>query len=800
MMRIKTYRPGKAFAVITCIMVCLNIMSSHAQVLPVLQNNFAAWQKNNLQEKLYVHTNKSFYLTGEILWFKLYNTDGSTNKLLDLSKVAYVELLDNKHIAVLQAKIPMSQGTGTGSFYIPFSLSNGNYELRAYTHWMKNFDADYFFDKQITIINPVKISPPAKPAPLAYDIQLFPEGGHLVKGLSSKVAFKVTGPDGKGVDCDGVIIGQQNDTVARFKSFKFGIGSFAFTPSAQTGYKAIIQIGSTVISKDLPEISESGYVMQATDKGENWEVAVQYTDSKPSTGVYLVAHNRNMIEMAEHATLDNGSAHFTISKNKLNEGLSYITLFDDQQRPICERLIFKRPARKLLINAEVDARTYDARKKVNLNIATYDQADKDLPANLSVSVFRTDSLQKEDAFHIGGYLWLSADLKGHIESPDYYLETNNEETNQALDNLLLSQGWTQFDWSKILTGEPHRFTFLPEYTGPVITGRMINTQNNSPAANIMGYLTVGGLQHQLYVAKSDSSGKLLFNTKEFYGSTELITQTKWQQDSTYRIDISSPFSEEYGKSTLPALNLNADTRDILVNNSLNMQVQNIFAAKQLKQFNDPHSDSTLFYGKPNYTYALDDYTRFPTMEEVIHEYVRLVLITREHGKMGLQVVNNKKTLPGQPLVMLDGKPIFDLDKIFQLDPLKIKRLDVILTNYIYGPVIFNGILSYTTYNGQSSNTQLDPRAVVLDYEGLQQERKFYSPVYDTDQQLSSTVPDFRNVLYWNPKADTDPKGHNKLSFYTGDKPGLYIGIIEGIAPGGEAGSQKFYFVVKKGEN
>jgi hypothetical protein len=70
-------------------------------------------------------------------------------------------------------------------------------------------------------------------------------------------------------------------------------------------------------------------------------------------------------------------------------------------------------------------------------------------------------------------------------------------------------------------------------------------------------------------------------------------------------------------------------------------------------------------------------------------------------------------------------------------------------------------------------------------------------VYDTEQQLNNPAPDFRNTLYWNPKADTDPQGHNKLSFYTGDKPGLYIGIIEGIAPGGEAGSQVFFFDVKK---
>jgi hypothetical protein len=798
MMRIRIYKPGKALAVIICMVACLCSIGSRAQVLPALQNNFAAYQKINLHEKIYVHTNKSFYLTGEILWFKIYNTDGSTNKMLDLSKVVYVELLDNKHNAVLQAKIAMNQGTGNGSFYIPFSLSNGNYQLRAYTNWMKNFDADCFFQKQVTIINPVKISPSqSKPTQTAYDLQLFSEGGHLVKGLNSKVAFKVTGPDGKGIDCSGVVIGQQNDTVARFKSLKFGIGSFAFTPSAQTGYKAILKIGNDIITKDLPEISASGYVMRATDKGENWEVNVQYADNKPATGIYLVAHSRNIIEMAERAGLDNGTAHFSINKNKLNEGVSYVTLFDDQHRPLCERLIFKRPERKLLINAGADAKTYDTRKKVSFAIATRDEHNRDIGANLSVSVFRIDSLQKDDASHIAGYLWLSASLKGHIESPDYYLETNNEETNQALDNLMLSQGWTQFDWTKILAGETHRFAFLPEYTGPVITGRMINIADRQPAANITGYLTVEGLQHQLYVAKSDSAGRLLFNTKNFYGSSEIITQNKWQQDSTYRIDIINPFSEEYGTGSIPALNLSADMKNVLVNNSLNMQVENIFAAKQLRQFSDPIVDGALFYGKPTYTYALDDYTRFPTMEEVIHEYVRLILITREHGKMGLQVVNNKKTLPGQPLVILDGKPIFDLDKTFSIDPLKIKRLEVVLTNYIYGPVIFNGILSFTTYNGISTNTELDPKAVVLDYEGLQLERKFYSPVYDTDQQLSSSIPDFRNVLYWNPKADTDPQGHNKLSFYTGDKPGQYIGIVEGITPGGETGSQSFFFEVKK---
>ena len=125
MMKIKIHKPASTCALV-CFMICIQFMTGKAQVLPVLENNFVNYQKTDLQEKLYVHTDKSFYLTGELLWFKIYNTDGATNKLLDLSKVVYVELLDNKQIPVLQAKIAMNGGTGNGSFYIPFSLSNGN--------------------------------------------------------------------------------------------------------------------------------------------------------------------------------------------------------------------------------------------------------------------------------------------------------------------------------------------------------------------------------------------------------------------------------------------------------------------------------------------------------------------------------------------------------------------------------------------------------------------------------------------------------------------------------------------------
>ena len=67
-----------------------------------------------LQEKVYAHLDKPSYLAGEILWFKIYNVDASLHKLLDISKVVYVEILDKEHNAILQTKVSLKAGTEIG--------------------------------------------------------------------------------------------------------------------------------------------------------------------------------------------------------------------------------------------------------------------------------------------------------------------------------------------------------------------------------------------------------------------------------------------------------------------------------------------------------------------------------------------------------------------------------------------------------------------------------------------------------------------------------------------------------------
>src|SRR5476649_1314646 len=88
-----------------CLLSALINVSARAQVLEGVQKNFQQYNERILQEKMYVHTDKNFYLTGEILWFKIYNVDAGVNTPADISKVAYVEVLDDANSPVLQAKI-----------------------------------------------------------------------------------------------------------------------------------------------------------------------------------------------------------------------------------------------------------------------------------------------------------------------------------------------------------------------------------------------------------------------------------------------------------------------------------------------------------------------------------------------------------------------------------------------------------------------------------------------------------------------------------------------------------------------
>ena len=537
----------------------LFLLSSKAQVIQEVQNSFNLYRQTALQEKIFVHTDKDTYLPGEILWFKIYCVDGNDHKPINLSKVAYIDLLDIDQNPVIQAKVELKNGLGDGSVYIPISVGNGYYHFRCYTRLMKNFSPEFYFEKDITLINPLK-SPetPVKTVIPAYDVRFFPEGGDLVSDLTSKLAFKAVDQNGRGVNLTGVIINQHNDTAVRFRSLKFGMGSFDFTPVADNTYKAVIKIGNNKpIIKELPDIRKQGTVMRLTEKGTgSLNLSINSTNIADGN-IYLFVHTRQQVGTAESIAVNNGMASFIIDKSKLGSGISHITIFNANKQPVCERLYCKKPLHQLSIDASTGQQQYGLRKKININVSAKDKNGQPLNADMSIAVYRVDSLQSIDHTDIFDYLWLTSELKGNVESAEYYFKDTGVETDQALDNLMLTQGWRRFKWNDLLENATPHFKFLPEYYGHIITAKIINTVTNAPAKGIITYLGIPGKRVQLYPAKSDSAGDLLYNTKNFYGANEIIIQTNPLADSIYRVDVNTPFSDQFNKSNLPRYKFNA---------------------------------------------------------------------------------------------------------------------------------------------------------------------------------------------------------------------------------------------------
>lgn len=766
--------------------------------LKQISDDFDKFKSRNLQEKVFVHTDRSFYLAGETLWFKLYLTEGGGHKPLGLSRITYVEILDKENVPVARAKTAMDKGNGKGSFYLPLSLKSGNYTMRAYTHRMKNSSPDYFFSKELTILNSF-LSPgfesPGKPE-LA-EVAFFPEGGELVDGIRSKVAFKISDKSGKGADAKGVIVKTGGDTVAYFQSAEFGTGHFYLNPEAGESYKALVNYGTdSALSFNLPDAAAQGFVLQLERQNER-ELDISVQTSLHDQYIYLLVHTRQEVKVAEAIKTSGGKAEFKISTDKLGEGISHITLFNQEMKPVAERLFFKYPEHTLNLNILTDKPKYTSREKVSVKLNPEFAANPQAGVNLSLAVYQTDSLQKPQNDHILSYLLLTSDLKGKVESPSFYFENRSKKTEEAMDNLMLTHGWRRFRWQDVFEGKEQPDKYLTEYEGHIVQAIIEDKGTGVPVAGVASYLSVLGKPVQFYASMSNEKGEVRFVTEQLFGQKSIFLQNLPARKDL-RIKLLNPFSEAIPEQKVSPLLFPAGGPEKLRRRHMYMQAQNIYWQNERNRLLAPGLDSTAFFGKPDQTYLLDNFTRFPTMEEVMREFVYEVRVRKQKGEFIFKIFDPVRDMffTDAPLVLLDGFPVSDIGNIMSYNPLKTEKLEVVTDRFIIGKeIVFDGILSYTTYKGEMEGFPIDPEVIKLDYEGLQLQREFYSPAYEAGHQNSSRRPDFRTLLHWAPEIVTNEKGEAELSFYTSDLKGKYIIEVQGLSQEGNAAAETISFDV-----
>jgi hypothetical protein len=765
--------------------------------LVTIARQLQRYGQRTLVEKLYGHLDRPVYTARETMWLKLYAVDGTFHKPLDLSKVAYVEVLNSLHQPVLQTQLALREGTGQGTLDLPATLPTGRYTVRAYTSWMKNFDPEFYFQTAVTIINTFAASgPAAAPAAPAYEVQFFPEGGQLVQGVPSRVAFRVANVAGRGQVATGTVRDAQGRAVATFRTLRAGLGRFDFTPGSQAGYTAELRLatGEKLMQK-LPAATAQGYVLRLVEAGPTQlrlHVAVKGVGTD-GTSLALVGHSGQRIATAQVGKPDaRGEVDFQVAKSALLPGISHFTVFNSRRQPVGERLYFLRPRPLALTVAPTQTR-YGPREKVTLRLALPASA---APAKLSLAVYQLDSLVAgATPADIGSVLSLTSDLKGTVEDPGYYLRDTSQVSQEAADNLMLTHGWSRFRWAQVLAGRPPALPYPPELNGPLVRGQVL-TAAGAPASGITAYLAAPSRAVRFYTANSNSDGIVQFEPKDAYGSRTYTLQTDWRRDSTYQLTLLSPYSARYAASFLPPpLVLEPGLTADLTRRHVQAQLQTTYYGRY-RQYQLPPRDTVAFYGLPPAQYRLDDYTRFKVLDEVLREYVQGVYVRqRKDGTHLLMADQLHHTLfEEDPLVLLDGVPIFDVNKFMAFDPLRIQRVAVFPNRYFYGEQDYPGLLSFTTYQGNLQDFPLDPRVLLEEYGGVQGQREFFAPRYDSSQP--NTLPDLRNLLHWQPDLILSPGTTKELTFYTSDQFGRYLVVVQGLAADGLAGSAKAVFEVK----
>ncbi|MES2109221.1 MAG: DUF1416 domain-containing protein [Bacteroidota bacterium] len=770
--------------------------------------------KQTLNEKAYLQFDKPYYAIGDTIYFKAYLTLGAENKLSALSGILYAELINPENKIARSLKLQITAGTASGDFILADSLKSGNYRVRAYTNWMRNEDDDALFEKIIPVggIDSKRIpesgeSVKAKNKTITkqinkIDIQFLPEGGSLVMGNYSKIAFKAVGADGLGKDVKGTVTDDAGEEVTGFESSHAGMGSFALVPKAGKTYKANITFadGTTKIL-DLPKAEVAGYTFSLNNTNQDTlRIRIAGGANSPMPKLRLAAQACGKVYYAIENNSDNKYFSVTIPKNKFPMGIIQFTLLSPAGEPLNERLAFIENHNETTLGIKPDKQNYSSRQKVKIQLNAKNGA-KPSTGSYSVAVTDEDKVPVDSVNEttILTSLLLTSDLKGNVEQPNYYFNHPTEKTRADLDNLLLTQGYRHFSWKQLAdTTQPK---FQPEKS-IVISGTVKRNNKPVPGAEVKLFSKAGGMF--MLDTVTDVNGKFAFKDLVFADSTKFVVQSKvkkGQDDVTLELDTTrAPQLKVTQVTSNDEATQAAELTTYLASEKQFYEQQKKYGINQhsilLKEVKVeakkdppiiPHSQNLNGPGNADYVLTTKD------IEKMICGRLADCL----QGVFGLRFKNG---LPAIGALIVDGNFV-DMDVFNDLHQDDIEGIEYITdhSHYrsIYGSRMADGGLIITTKHATKLKEYYRYAPGVITYmpKGFYKAREFYSPQYD-NPHTNQKMADLRSTIYWNPNIITDKDGKASFSYFNADGKGTYRIVIEGIDADGNLGRQVLRYKVE----
>ena len=569
--------------------------------LQEFMHNIRSFNRLYPQEKVWLHCDNTAYFQGDTIWFAAYVTSAETLRPVELSKVLYVELLNEAGELVSTQRLQIENGRCHGqialntelekkfvvlqkrylySFYpvnprsnnyiIP--LPSGYYEVRAYTRAMLNWGEEICFSRvfpvfdtperegdysQLTMENREKkqrdlIESRIRPKTKRDDrlnVDFYPEGGNIVCGLPCHVAYKVTDKEGRNLTarCQLVADGR---LVAKTETRHDGMGRFSFHPQEGVNYKLRVETDRHDRTFDLPETQPQGLVLAVDAIGkDSVRMTVAATDSlqqKP-IGMSITCRGK-LLHFKAYSQLPKQLIRMpTIAKSSLSPGVNQVTLFDADGRVYAERLFFVHDTvvvGKDLVEYQLDKEEYKPFEKINLTISTHPHREG-WGGSLSVRDGNTD-IGTTYSDNLQSYLLLTSDLKGYIHRPDYYFEADDSVHRAALDLLMMTQGWRRYAWKQLAGVEKFRKTYAVE-NGLTLIGqiRQAGKKKKYLAKTDLAYSVSDDLERlQWGRTTTDKNGTFTIGFTPFTGRKKFNLSVNYKSSKGVQFLLDRHFSPE----------------------------------------------------------------------------------------------------------------------------------------------------------------------------------------------------------------------------------------------------------------
>ena len=729
-------------------------------------------------ELIYLQVSKGIYETGEDLWFKAYQLNAQSFGLSDQSKTLYLQMINCEDSIVWQEKYPVENGMAFGHVYVSEKLSEGDYFLEAYTrHSFHNDTTGIISSRKIRVVKNIAhdSQQPEKIEKDRLQFDLFPEGGNLVSGLPSRVAFKATNGRGYPVAVKGTLY-QGDAPVIRFESRHDGMGAFFFTPDSEKKYRIELDNGAEY---SLPEIYLQGMTLCLFKQDKkHLEFFISQAEGSPAQEICLLGQIRGMICCVAKGVLKDRLK----IKMPLNEfpyqGIVEFTLFNGNRQPVAERLVYVNPEKKMRIKIEPDKKTYAIREKATLKIKVTDENGRPLKTNLGISVFDKAYDNPADPVNILTHCYLSSQVRGKIHNPLYYFDDKNKDRMSAMDLLLLTQGWRRYVWN-IENAPDHENLFLSdEIMGIQSVG---SKKKGKKAQGTEQLIQISGAEGNSMYIWADSTGSFTVGTdmlKELRGGYVYLKpmlsneyKPKLEiEDCFAQIDSIRKKKSRYYPSAEPEQDENGLILDLpVVSSDSTVLLDGVtVTGKARRAFRDK------FMGR------LDSLAQKDLNNIWVCNTCGL-LLNYKPGYDGHHAVNGcRADSMSRPV---DGQTY----RIAKFEHFQSSGVGIPFRVIDEQLVVYHGPLY--------SEAELLRMNNIWRAKGYYAAREFYKPD-EIDMQLST--PDARNTLLWEPAVITDEEGEAEVTFFCSDINTGFIGVAEGVDGTGLLGSGKCEFrVIRK---